>query len=69
MNAMVLETFQELDPSPRLIMGPGPVDVYPRVLRAMSGRGTLPQGRWRCAARPDLPADDGRLAQCKRPGP
>lgn len=25
-----------LDPSPRLLMGPGPVDVYPRVLRAMS---------------------------------
>lgn len=28
--------FDELDPSPRLLMGPGPVDVYPRVLRAMS---------------------------------
>ncbi len=28
--------FTELDPSPRLLMGPGPVDVYPRVLRAMS---------------------------------
>ena len=26
----------ELDPEPRLLMGPGPVDVYPRVLRAMS---------------------------------
>ncbi|MEZ5934609.1 MAG: alanine--glyoxylate aminotransferase family protein [Alphaproteobacteria bacterium] len=25
-----------LDPSPRLLMGPGPVDVYPRVLRAMA---------------------------------
>jgi len=25
-----------LDPSPRLLMGPGPVDVYPRVLHAMS---------------------------------
>lgn len=25
-----------LDPSPRLLMGPGPVDAYPRVLRAMS---------------------------------
>src|SRR5262249_49365462 len=24
------------DPEPRLLMGPGPVDVYPRVLRAMS---------------------------------
>ena len=30
------EIFSELDPSPRLLMGPGPVDVYPRVLRAMS---------------------------------
>jgi (S)-ureidoglycine-glyoxylate aminotransferase len=28
--------FGELDPEPRLLMGPGPVDVYPRVLRAMS---------------------------------
>jgi (S)-ureidoglycine-glyoxylate aminotransferase len=28
--------FPELDPEPRLLMGPGPVDVYPRVLRAMS---------------------------------
>ncbi|MCB2011495.1 MAG: alanine--glyoxylate aminotransferase family protein [Geminicoccaceae bacterium] len=28
--------IKELDPSPRLLMGPGPVDVYPRVLRAMS---------------------------------
>jgi (S)-ureidoglycine---glyoxylate transaminase len=30
------ELFRELDPSPRLLMGPGPVDLYPRVLRAMS---------------------------------
>ena len=30
------EFFEELDPEPRLLMGPGPVDVYPRVLRAMS---------------------------------
>ena len=30
------QTFAELDPEPRLLMGPGPVDVYPRVLRAMS---------------------------------
>jgi (S)-ureidoglycine-glyoxylate aminotransferase len=30
------ELFNDLDPSPRLLMGPGPVDVYPRVLRAMS---------------------------------
>jgi (S)-ureidoglycine---glyoxylate transaminase len=28
--------FAELDPEPRLLMGPGPVDAYPRVLRAMS---------------------------------
>ena len=30
------ELFSELDPGARLLMGPGPVDVYPRVLRAMS---------------------------------
>jgi len=30
------ELFEDLSPSPRLLMGPGPVDVYPRVLRAMS---------------------------------
>ncbi|MEZ5849195.1 MAG: alanine--glyoxylate aminotransferase family protein [Hyphomicrobiaceae bacterium] len=30
------EIFEELEPEPRLLMGPGPVDVYPRVLRAMS---------------------------------
>lgn len=30
------QTFNELDPPPRLLMGPGPVDVYPRALRAMS---------------------------------
>ena len=28
--------FEELDPAPRLLMGPGPVDVYPRVLRALA---------------------------------
>ena len=28
--------FRELDPGARLLMGPGPVDVYPGVLRAMS---------------------------------
>ena len=28
--------YKELDPAPRLLMGPGPVNVYPRVLRAMS---------------------------------
>ncbi len=28
--------FKDLDPSARLLMGPGPVDIYPRVLRAMS---------------------------------
>ncbi|MBO68672.1 MAG: aminotransferase [Acidiferrobacteraceae bacterium] len=30
------QCFEPLDPEPRLLMGPGPVDVYPRVLRAMS---------------------------------
>ena len=30
------ELFEELDPEPRILMGPGPVNVYPRVLRAMS---------------------------------
>ncbi len=30
------DLFEELDPEPRLLMGPGPVNVYPRVLRAMS---------------------------------
>ena len=30
------KVYKDLDPSPRLLMGPGPVDVYPRVLRAMS---------------------------------
>ena len=30
------ELFEDLDPPPRLLMGPGPVDVYPRVLRAIS---------------------------------
>ncbi len=33
---VIPELFRQLDPSPRLLMGPGPVDVYPRVLRAMS---------------------------------
>ena len=32
---MTATIFSELDPEPRLLMGPGPVDVYPRVLRAM----------------------------------
>jgi len=30
------QIFAPLDPEPRLLMGPGPVDVYPRVLGAMS---------------------------------
>ena len=33
---MTATIFSELDPEPRLLMGPGPADVYPRVLRAMS---------------------------------
>lgn len=35
-NAVDFTDVGPLDPSPRLLMGPGPVDVYPRVLRAMS---------------------------------
>jgi (S)-ureidoglycine-glyoxylate aminotransferase len=31
-----IDLFEDLEPTPRLLMGPGPVDVYPRVLRAMS---------------------------------
>lgn len=30
------ETFKTLDPAPRLLMGPGPVNVYPSVLQAMA---------------------------------
>ena len=30
------EIFEELNPPPRLMMGPGPVNVDPRVLNAMS---------------------------------
>lgn len=36
MTAPPTQLFDDLDPSSRLLMGPGPVDVYPRVLRAMS---------------------------------
>jgi (S)-ureidoglycine---glyoxylate transaminase len=32
----VFETFGEIDPPQRLLMGPGPVNAHPRVLRAMS---------------------------------
>lgn len=32
------ELFDELDPPPRLLMGPGPVNAHPRVLRAMSAQ-------------------------------
>ena len=28
--------YENLDPEPRLLMGPGPVDVHPRILRALS---------------------------------
>ena len=35
-SKMADQMMTELDPAPRLLMGPGPVDVYPRVLRAMS---------------------------------
>ena len=33
---MGLESFGEIDPPQRLLMGPGPVNAHPRVLRAMS---------------------------------
>ena len=36
MSAEKPDLFGELSPSARLLMGPGPVDVYPQVLRAMS---------------------------------
>ncbi len=32
----VNDLFDDLDPAPRLLMGPGPINVDPRVLRAMS---------------------------------
>jgi (S)-ureidoglycine---glyoxylate transaminase len=32
------ETFEELNPHPRLLMGPGPITADPRVLRAMSAQ-------------------------------
>jgi (S)-ureidoglycine-glyoxylate aminotransferase len=31
-----VELYEDLSPAPRLLMGPGPVNVYPRVLRALS---------------------------------
>ena len=31
-----MKTYKDLAPSPRTIMTPGPVEVDPRVLRAMS---------------------------------
>ena len=30
------QLYENLDPAPRLLMGPGPVDVHPRILRALS---------------------------------
>ncbi len=32
----MVETFEALDPPPRLLMGPGPINADPRVLRAMA---------------------------------
>ena len=65
--APTAELFGELDPEPRLLMGPGPVDVYPRVLRAMSvplqGQfdpqftGLHEPGRWRSTGRCSAPAN------------
>ena len=36
MNNTPNQLFEDLDPRPCLLMGPGPVNVHPRVLRAMS---------------------------------
>jgi (S)-ureidoglycine-glyoxylate aminotransferase len=36
--AQTPELFDEIDPAPRLLMGPGPINAYPRVLRAMSAQ-------------------------------
>ena len=33
---MMADTYSEIDPPQRLLMGPGPVNAHPRVLRAMS---------------------------------
>jgi (S)-ureidoglycine---glyoxylate transaminase len=33
-----VDTFEELNPLPRLLMGPGPINADPRVLRAMSAQ-------------------------------
>src|SRR4051812_1685165 len=33
---MATELFGQIDPPQRLLMGPGPVNAHPRVLRAMS---------------------------------
>lgn len=35
---MSAQLFDELDPAPRLLMGPGPINADPRVLRAMSAQ-------------------------------
>ena len=34
--AVNTELFDEINPAPRLLMGPGPINADPRVLRAMS---------------------------------
>lgn len=34
----LLEEFDDLNPAPRLLMGPGPINADPRVLRAMSAQ-------------------------------
>ena len=36
MDELAHEPFDELNPAPRLMMGPGPINADPRVLRAMS---------------------------------
>src|SRR3970040_1193394 len=35
-NTLMPQAYSELDPSPRLLLGPGPSSAHPRVLRAMS---------------------------------
>jgi hypothetical protein len=36
MGTIMNQAIPELNPSPRILLGPGPSSVHPRVLRAMS---------------------------------
>ena len=38
MTTLSSHDFAEIDPPPRLLMGPGPINAHPRVLRAMSAQ-------------------------------